>query len=291
MSGYEEIAVGAGADGLIDCISQATLDPGDEIVCGWPSFPSYVIDAAKQGGVCGEGASAGRPLRPGCPARRDHAADERRLRLPPEQPDRDDEHAGRARRLPRRRPRPRARRDRPGVPRVRRRPRLPGRDRGVLQGRPPRRRTEDVLEDLRPRRAARRLHGRAGGGGHRGEQGQARVRRLQRGAVGCARQPRRLRGARTPPQRQRRGDGRARPDPPRPGSRAGRAGGRELPLRRRRRRLPPAVRGAAPGGRDRPPAARASARRPRSASPPGRPEENRFFADALASARGSVPAR
>jgi histidinol-phosphate aminotransferase len=48
---YEEVAVGAGADGLIDCISQAALDPGDEIVCGWPSFPSYVIDAAKQGGV------------------------------------------------------------------------------------------------------------------------------------------------------------------------------------------------------------------------------------------------
>ncbi len=48
---YEEVAVGAGADGLIDCLSQSVLDPGDEIVCGWPSFPSYVIDAAKQGGV------------------------------------------------------------------------------------------------------------------------------------------------------------------------------------------------------------------------------------------------
>jgi histidinol-phosphate aminotransferase len=48
---YEEVAVGAGADGLIDCLSQATLDPGGEVVCGWPSFPSYVIDAAKQGAV------------------------------------------------------------------------------------------------------------------------------------------------------------------------------------------------------------------------------------------------
>jgi histidinol-phosphate aminotransferase len=46
---FEEVAVGAGADGLVDCLSQATLDPGDEIVCGWPSFPSYVIDAAKLG--------------------------------------------------------------------------------------------------------------------------------------------------------------------------------------------------------------------------------------------------
>jgi histidinol-phosphate aminotransferase len=48
---YEEVAVGAGADGIVDCLSQATLDPGDEIVCGWPSFPSYVIDAVKLGAV------------------------------------------------------------------------------------------------------------------------------------------------------------------------------------------------------------------------------------------------
>ncbi len=44
-----EISVGAGADGCIDMISQAILDPGDEVVCGWPSFPSYVIYARKQG--------------------------------------------------------------------------------------------------------------------------------------------------------------------------------------------------------------------------------------------------
>ena len=46
----EEIAVGAGADGCIDMLSQSTLDPGDEVVCGWPTFPSYVIYGAKQGG-------------------------------------------------------------------------------------------------------------------------------------------------------------------------------------------------------------------------------------------------
>jgi histidinol-phosphate aminotransferase len=46
---FEEIAIGAGADGVIDCLSQAVLDEGDEIVCGWPSFPSYVIDAIKLG--------------------------------------------------------------------------------------------------------------------------------------------------------------------------------------------------------------------------------------------------
>ena len=48
---FEEVVVGSGADGVIDLLSQATLDPGDEIVCGWPSFPSYVLDAAKLGAV------------------------------------------------------------------------------------------------------------------------------------------------------------------------------------------------------------------------------------------------
>src|SRR2546430_7396379 len=48
---FEEIALAAGADGVIDCLSQAVLDAGDEIVCGWPSFPSYVIDALKLGAV------------------------------------------------------------------------------------------------------------------------------------------------------------------------------------------------------------------------------------------------
>src|SRR4051812_30556544 len=48
---FEEIAIGAGGDGVIDCLSQVTLDPGDEIVCGWPSFPSYVIAATKLGAI------------------------------------------------------------------------------------------------------------------------------------------------------------------------------------------------------------------------------------------------
>jgi histidinol-phosphate aminotransferase len=48
---FEEIVVGGGADGVIDLLSQATLDPGDEIVCGWPSFASYPLDAAKLGAV------------------------------------------------------------------------------------------------------------------------------------------------------------------------------------------------------------------------------------------------
>jgi histidinol-phosphate aminotransferase len=47
----EQVAIGSGADGVIDCLSQAALDEGDEVVCGWPSFPSYVIDALKLGAV------------------------------------------------------------------------------------------------------------------------------------------------------------------------------------------------------------------------------------------------
>jgi histidinol-phosphate aminotransferase len=44
---FDEVAPGAGADGVVDCLSQALLDPGDEIVCGWPSFSSYPIAAQK----------------------------------------------------------------------------------------------------------------------------------------------------------------------------------------------------------------------------------------------------
>jgi histidinol-phosphate aminotransferase len=46
---FEELAIGSGADGLIDGISQAVLDPGDQVVLGWPSFPSYAIYARKLG--------------------------------------------------------------------------------------------------------------------------------------------------------------------------------------------------------------------------------------------------
>jgi histidinol-phosphate aminotransferase len=46
---FEQIAPGSGADGVVDGLSQAMLDPGDEVVVGWPSFPSYVVDARKMG--------------------------------------------------------------------------------------------------------------------------------------------------------------------------------------------------------------------------------------------------
>jgi len=48
---FEEVALGAGADGVVDALAQISVEPGDEIVCGWPSFPSYVIAATKLGGV------------------------------------------------------------------------------------------------------------------------------------------------------------------------------------------------------------------------------------------------
>ncbi len=59
--GPERIVTGAGADAIIGHLSVATLDPGDEIVTGWPSFVSYVLDALKLGAV---------PLR--VPLRDDH---------------------------------------------------------------------------------------------------------------------------------------------------------------------------------------------------------------------------
>jgi len=47
----EEIVTGAGADAIIGHLSVAALDPGDEVVTGWPSFISYVLDALKLGAV------------------------------------------------------------------------------------------------------------------------------------------------------------------------------------------------------------------------------------------------
>jgi histidinol-phosphate aminotransferase len=45
------VATGAGADALIGHLSVATLDPGDEVVTAWPSFVSYVLDTVKLGAV------------------------------------------------------------------------------------------------------------------------------------------------------------------------------------------------------------------------------------------------
>jgi histidinol-phosphate aminotransferase len=47
----EEVTVAAGSDAVVGYLAYATLDPGDEVVTGWPSFPSYVLDALKLGAV------------------------------------------------------------------------------------------------------------------------------------------------------------------------------------------------------------------------------------------------
>jgi histidinol-phosphate aminotransferase len=48
---FENVTVCAGADAVIGFVCLATLDPGDEVVTGWPSFPSYVLDPLKLGAV------------------------------------------------------------------------------------------------------------------------------------------------------------------------------------------------------------------------------------------------
>ena len=48
---FEEVVVAAGADAVIGYVCQAMLDPGDEIVTPWPSFPSYVLDPLKLAAV------------------------------------------------------------------------------------------------------------------------------------------------------------------------------------------------------------------------------------------------
>ena len=45
------VVTAAGADAVIGHLSVATLDPGDEVVTAWPSFISYVLDAMKLGAV------------------------------------------------------------------------------------------------------------------------------------------------------------------------------------------------------------------------------------------------
>ena len=46
-----QVIVAAGADALIGYVCQAVLDPGDEVVIPWPSFPSFVRDAQKRDAV------------------------------------------------------------------------------------------------------------------------------------------------------------------------------------------------------------------------------------------------
>ena len=55
-----QIALGNGADALIGQLSSALLEPGDEVLTAWPSFPTYLDDARRTGA-----AVATAPLRDG----------------------------------------------------------------------------------------------------------------------------------------------------------------------------------------------------------------------------------
>ena len=48
---FGNVVPAAGADAVVMYLSLACLDPGDEVVCCRPTFPSYVIDAVKLGAV------------------------------------------------------------------------------------------------------------------------------------------------------------------------------------------------------------------------------------------------
>ena len=245
---FEEVAVGAGADGVIDCVSQAFLDSGDEIVCGWPSFPSYVIDALKLGAT---------PVRvPLAGARYDLdallAAITPRTKVVyvchPNNPtgtmNTRDELDAYFERVPEH------------VLTVLDQAYFeyiddPDYADGIeyFQAGPPRARRADVLEDLRARRAARRV----GSGeplGRRGDrEGPARVRPEHAGAGRGGREPRRRRRGRATSTRERAGAAARRRDPRAPRLRVRRPGGRELRLRRESGRgCATALRGAAARG-------------------------------------------
>ena len=44
-----QVVVTAGADAGIGYVCQAVVDPEDEVVIPWPSFPSFVRDTQKRG--------------------------------------------------------------------------------------------------------------------------------------------------------------------------------------------------------------------------------------------------
>ena len=196
---FEQVTVCAGADAVVGYVCQATLDPGDEVVTGWPSFPSYVLDPLKLGAT---------PVR--VPLRDDRidldallAAITPRTKLvfvaAPNNPTGHDERPGRARRVLRARPAARPHRPRPGLLRVHRRFRVSGRSRGVPPGGSSGPRPADLLQDLRSRRAARRLRDRPRGGRHGDREGAPRVRRDLGRPGGGAGEPRRRDGARSAP--------------------------------------------------------------------------------------------
>ena len=130
---FEEIAPAPGADARRRLPRAGAARPGRRDRLRLAVLPELRHRRAEARRRPADRPAARPPLRPGRAARRGRPAHEDRLRLLPEQPDRHDEHPGRARRLLRPRPRPRRHGRRPGVLRVRHRPGLRRRGR-VPQG-------------------------------------------------------------------------------------------------------------------------------------------------------------
>ncbi len=183
----------AGADAVIGYVCQAVLEPADEVVVPWPSFPSFVRDPQKRDAVVitvpltrarSTSMPCGRPSRS-------------RTRLvfvaTPNNPTgrtipRDD--ADRVRPGP---PGSRAAGDRRGVLRLSRAGRPARRDRRPRSRGRRRARPADVLEALRPGGASGRLRGRADGGRLGDAKGSARLRRRCTRPGGRSGKPRRTR--------------------------------------------------------------------------------------------------
>ena len=70
-------------------LTQAGLEPGDEAVVPWPSFPSFVRDTQKRGAHARDRPAARRRRRPRRDARGGRPSDAARVRRDAEQPDRD----------------------------------------------------------------------------------------------------------------------------------------------------------------------------------------------------------
>ena len=268
---------------MIGYVCQATLDPGDEIVTPWPSFPSYVLDPLKLGAATRPRPARRRPDRRRRAARGGHASGRSSSSCrPPNNPTGTMIAARRAARVfVDGRPRARAHGRRRGVLRVRRRPVVPGRDRGGREarraacsrcGRSRRSTAWPGCASATASAPAPVIDG--------DPQGAARVRRDDARAGGGAREPRRRGRARPAPRRQPRGDGGARGVLRERRLRADRARrsatSSSSTSARTRRALNDALlrRGVIvrPMGR--------SARRRRSGSRPGTPDEIAFLADA-----------
>ena len=200
------VAVAAGADAIISYLSLATLDPGDEVVFGWPSFASYPLAALKLGAAPVRVPLTDHRYDVERDPRRNHRPHEDRLPLQPEQPDRDDDPAG-----------PGGRATSPRVPdhvltvldeayfEYLDEPDYPDGIEEHVKAGPRRARAAHLLEDLRPRGAARRLRDRPEGGSGLDQEGEERLRHHAVRPGRRRRQPRRLGRARAPARLQRRG--------------------------------------------------------------------------------------